>query len=101
MLERSRRRFRNRLRQTGRAALWNENRIRTGGVRGANDSAEIMRIFDAIEKHQQFRAGDCIVVFRIAMRGAQGNHTLVSRPVGNAIERFARLKSHGDIALAA
>src|SRR5205807_5625156 len=58
-------------------------------------------ILDAVQQHDQVRTRYGSVVAGITVRRADGDHTLVSGAVGHTIQGFARLESHGDVALTA
>src|SRR5213083_1350408 len=60
-----------------------------------------MRILHTIEQDHKLRAGYDIVVFGIAVRGAQCNNSLMYRAIRDPVERLTRLEPDGDVAFAA
>jgi DNA-binding transcriptional MerR regulator len=83
------------------AALRNDDGGRAGRVRGANDSAEIVRVLDAIEDDMQSSAKGGFIEGGVFFSGAESNHALMRGAAGGAIELIAGLESHGNFALAA
>src|ERR1019366_304910 len=77
-----------------RAPLRNHHRARARRVGRADDGAQVVGIFDAVEHHQHFARGHGVEV-GIPLSGAHGHHALVRRGAGHAVERRARLKAHG------
>jgi hypothetical protein len=49
MFQCSGRGFRHGFSESGGAAIWNQNRRCSGGMRGADDGAQVVRIFDAVQ----------------------------------------------------
>lgn len=89
MLERTGRGFGHRFGESRGPALGNEDCCRAGCVRGANDCAEVMRIFDAVEDDEELRVLQNLVEIAIALGCAERDHALVSGVVRNAIEHLA------------
>src|SRR4029077_8191407 len=71
------------------------------GKRGADDCAQVVGIFDAVEQHNQVRVLDGLLISGIAMGRPDGDNPLVRGAVCDAIQSFTRLEPHRNIALAA
>ena len=98
---------RDRVRETSGAAFGNNYAMSAGGKGSADDGAEIVRIFDAIEENNQtqvifgficviddvFEGGGCA-------HGGDRDDALVLAGVGEAIELAAIFKTNGDAARA-
>ena len=85
--------------QAGGAAFRNYDAVGAGGERGANNGAEIVRIFDAVEKNEEaLRSFGCEQVFEFdrGFRGAECGHALMFARAGEAIELDAIFESYGD-----
>ena len=76
-------------------AFPNHNGIGAGGMGGAHNGAEVVRIFDAIEDDEQARviSGGNGIEVHIFVRGAEGHDALMSDSLCGAIEGFARLEA--------
>ena len=81
------------VRDAGRAPFRNDHRARAGRVRRADDGAEIVRIFHAIEHDHELRRGGGVEIGVLAGR-AHGNHALMRGTAGQPIQRSARLEPH-------
>jgi len=98
---------RDRVGEAGGAALGDDNPVSSGGESGANDRAEIVWIFDAVEKNDKAALvlggiGALEDVFERGGRasGGDGNNALMIAGVGEAVEIAAVLETHGNVALA-
>src|SRR6267154_2075225 len=60
----------------------------------SHDGAQIVRIFHAIQYHQQLRAFQHLVELGITLRGAKSHDALMRGAIRSAIERIARFKAH-------
>ena len=94
---------RNRIRQTDGSALRDHHAMRTGGQRRANNRAQIVWIFHAVEQHDQALLPFRLIGVRddVFQRGrcARGNHgydALMIARVGQAIELPAIFEAHRD-----
>ncbi len=83
------------------AAFRNHDGGCAGCVRGTNDRAEIMRIFDAVEDDMQSTARGGFIEGRVFFSGAESNDSLMGGAASGAIELIAGLESHGNFAFAA
>ena len=101
MRERAGRRFPDRLRESGSPPLRNEYRLSARGVGGADNSAQVVRIFDPIEQHDELCAHDNVRVRGISMRRSDGHDALVRGAIRHAVQSLARLEPHRDLAAAA
>ena len=99
--ERSRRGFGDNIGQWGRAAFGNHHGRGSGGVRGADDRAEIMRVFDSIEDDVQSARGGGFLERHVFFNGSERDHALMRGGAGSAVERFPRLETQRNPALAA
>jgi hypothetical protein len=100
VFKRARGRLGNRFCQSRGSPLGYEHRVDSHGLCGANDGAEIVRIFHAIEHNQQLRARDRLVEIRVPVNGAKRNDALMlHRAGGGAIQGLAGLKAQRDRAL--
>ena len=84
--------LRDRARQRCRAAFRNKHRICAGGLGGAQTSAQVARIFNAVEYYDQgffeLAPTRLKILFRCRRKGAPfGRDTLVVAPVGNPRQR--------------
>ena len=101
MFERAGRGLGHHVGQSRRAALRDDDGVGAGGMRGANDGAQIVRILDAIEEHEQARAARDVLEAAIFLRRAQRHHALMRgacRPAGRA--RAAARSAAGSSAAA-
>ncbi len=87
--------------ETGGAPFRHQNACSARGVRGPDDGAKIVRIFDAIENQQQLCAGKDILDFRIISGCAEGDHALMRHASARAIQGVARFKSYRYVVVAA
>lgn len=92
---------RNDFREPRGAALRNHDRGRAGGVSGAQDSAQIVGIFDAIEQDVQAAGAGGFFEAGIMLGRAKGDHALMRGARRGSIQLFPRLETYGDAALAA
>ena len=77
-----------------RATLRNDDGSGARRVGGADDGAEVVRIFHAVEHHQHLAGSDRIEVGVLA-RGAQGDHALVGRGTGQTVQGGTLFEAHG------
>lgn len=87
--------------ETGGAALRNHDGRGAGGVCGADDRAEIVRILDTVENHVQTAAGDSLLECGVFGGGTDPDDALMRDAARGAIEMVARFEADGDAALAA
>ena len=78
--------------QPGGAAFRDDDSAGSGGVRGADDCTQVVRIFHAVEDYEKLSAGFDAVQFRVLLFGADGHHALVGLDAGHAIQRAAILE---------
>ena len=93
MFQRAGRRLGDHIRDAGGAALGNDDGSGAGGVGGADDGAEIVRIFHAVEHDEHLARCDGFEVGVLA-RGAEGDDALVRGGTGQAVQRGARFEAH-------
>ena len=93
--------------ESGGSAFGNDHTVRACGEGGANDGAEIVRIFDAVEKDDEAFAsvigafvggGENAFERRRSARGGQGDDSLMIFRVGETIQLAAVFKADGNIA---
>ena len=101
VLKRTRRGLRDRVGQAGRAPFGNQDRVRTGGIGGADDRPEVVWILHAVEKDKQPGVFGYFVDFSIPCGSAECDHTLVRLVRGRPVQHRTRLKSDLDVLLAA
>ena len=98
VLARSGRNFCDGARHAGRAALGNHHAVRAGRVGRAQDRAQIVRIFHAIEHDDQriFRAlgGDHIFEIVVLFGRRDGDHALMRRVARQFVEFGALQETH-------
>ena len=94
MFQRARRSLGHDVGDARRAALRDDDGAGAGGVRGADDGAQIVRIFHAVEHHQHLGRGDGIEVGVLARR-AEGDDALMGRAAGQPVQGGTRLKANG------
>ena len=82
------------------AAFRHYDGIGPRGMGGTDDGAEVVGIFDAIEKNEQARVPGNGIQLRITVGCAEGDNALVRDAFGRAIQRFARFKPQGNGAFA-
>lgn len=87
--------------EAGGAAFGDENGIGAGGVGGADDGAEVVRIFDAIEQDEALGVGQDVFFGRVLLGRAEGDDALMGGALHDAVNGFAGFKTHGDLGLAA
>ena len=85
------------------AALGDEDAVDSGGIGGAEERAEVLRVFDAVEREDQAGSGTGEEVFEVEeFAGADdGDDALMGRGMGEAGELFAGLEAETDVVLAA
>ena len=88
--------FGDRFGETGGAALRQADGIGAGGMRGANNRPEVMRILHAVQYDDQFRSVQDILEFAIPMRSAKSHDALMGCTAGRAVQRLAWLEADGD-----
>ncbi len=96
MFQRSRGCFGDCFGQSGGPAVRHDHSARPRRVRGANNGAQIVRIFHAVQDDQQSRIGQHLIQLRITVRGAKRHHALMRRAIGCPIQRLARFKAQRD-----
>src|SRR5580693_4311557 len=98
---------RDRVRQADCAALRNDHAMSAGGQSRSNDGAEIVRIFDAVEKNDESfltvirgLVGCRENTFQCGWRagGGQTDDALMVSRIGKTIELPAVFKANGDVA---
>ena len=97
---------RNRFRKTGSAALRDDDTIGASGQGRADDGAEIVRVFHAVQQNKKCfarwaggAAGDQIIQIVRLLGGRQGDDTLMLAGAREAIELRAVLEANSDTAL--
>ncbi len=78
------------------AALRDDDRGGAGCVRGSYDSAEIVRIFDAVEHDNQLGIRGDIFQLPVRLIGAKGDDSLMNSALGSPVKRVARLEPNRD-----
>jgi DNA-binding transcriptional MerR regulator len=87
--------------QAGGAALGNDDGGGSGGVRGADNRTQIVRVLYAVQHDVQPAVCRGFVQAGVLGRGSQGDHSLVRNSTGRAVQRFAGLEAYRNFALAA
>src|SRR5579883_2028688 len=87
--------------ESGGAAFRDDDCRGSSSMRGADDRAEIVRIFHAIENHVEPAGGRGPVEARILSCGSQGDDALMVGSAGSAVEMFTSFESDGDFLFAA
>ncbi len=85
------------IRQTCGAPLGNDHRVRPCGVGRADDSAEIVRVLDAVQQHQHPGRADYTFQGDVAVRGGYRDHALMGGASRQPVERGPRLEADGDL----
>ena len=83
------------LRESGGTPFGNDNSVRAGGVGCADDRAEIVRIFDAVEDNEQFGRGRDIPQVRVLLLATERDNALMRFHPRETVERAAFFKSYG------
>src|SRR5580704_12414398 len=81
------------------AAFRNYDAICAGCERGTHDGAQVVRIFDSVEKNEKaLRSFGCKQVFQFerGFRGGEGGDALMFTRAGEAIQLKTVLKSYGN-----
>ena len=81
------------------AAVGDEESIDAGGVSGANDGSEVVRIFDTVEEDEALGAGE-IVEGGVFLGCSESDDALMDGAFGSAFEGFTGLEADGDVGLA-
>jgi hypothetical protein len=98
---------RDRVRQPDCAAFRNDHAMRAGGEGRSNDGAEIVRIFDAVEKNNESFASVTSTLVRCrenafecgwCARGGKSDDTLMIFRIGKAVELAAVFKADRNVA---
>jgi len=79
--------------ESGGAAFRHYDRARSGRVRGANDGAEVMRIFHAIEHNDQRRMRGYVFEFRVLLFRAERDDALMGFDARETVHRAAIFKA--------
>ena len=87
--------------EAGGATFGDDDSYCSGGVRGADDGSEVVRIFDAVEDDVQSAGGDGLFQRGEFLGGSKGDNALVGSTLRRSVERFAGFKADGDLAIAA
>ncbi len=86
--------FRDGFGESGGTAIGNQNGRCAGGMRGSDDGAQVVRIFHAIQYHQQSRPFQNLVEPGIFLRGAERHDALMRGAIRSAVERIAGFEAH-------
>ena len=84
-----------------RAAFRDDYACGAGGVGGADDGSQVVRIFDAVEHHVQAARGDRLVERRIFFGRAERDYALMIGAAGRPVQVLTRFETHGNRAFAA
>lgn len=79
------------------AAFGDDYSVGAGGMGGADNCPEIVRIFDAIEDDEEFGGGRDVVQIGVLLFGAERDDSLMRFHAGETIERAAVLKPYGGV----
>jgi len=90
-----------RFRQPGRAALRNHDSGGSGGVRRADNRAQIVRVLDAVKDHVHAARARRVRERRILSGGAVRDHTLVRRAPRRPVQLLARFETNRYVTLPA
>ena len=97
----------NRVGESGGASLRNDNAVCAGGERRADDGAEVVRVFNAVEQDDETAlifggvgASEDVVESGGSTGGGDGDHTLMIAGVGKAVEIGAIFEADGNLSLA-
>src|SRR6185369_6375121 len=71
----------------------------SGGVSGADDGAEVVRVLDSVEDDDE-GAGGGLVEIGVLTGGAHGDDALVGGGAGEAVEGVTGLEADGDVGAA-
>ena len=93
--------------ESGGAAFGDDDAVCSGGERGANDGAEVVGVFDAVEKDDETTlaiggvgGGENVFECGGSAGGGDSDDALMIAGVGKAIELSAVFEADGDAALA-
>jgi hypothetical protein len=87
--------------EAGGAALGDYDGGGARGMRGADDRAEVVGIFDAVEHYVQAASGGGVFDRGETLHRSNGDDSLMSRTAGGAVQMIASFKADGDCAFAA
>jgi hypothetical protein len=87
--------------EPGGAAFGDDDSAGSGGIGGADDGAEIVRILHTVEDDEHASTGGDVVERGVGVSGSEGDDTLVDRAGGEAVECVTRLESDWDTGFAA
>ena len=83
----------------GGAAVGQQDRVGTGGMGRADDGAQIVGIFDAVEQDEKLSGGRKLRELGVTLAGGESDDALVGSGFAGAVESLPRLIAHGDIGL--
>ena len=78
--------FGDRFSKPGRSAFRDNNRPRSGRVRGTDDRAKVVGIFDTVQDNEEFSRGGDIVKFGVLLFSSERNYSLVGFDAGEPIQ---------------
>ncbi len=81
--------------QPRRAPLGNHYRVGPRRVRRTDNGSEVVRVLDAVQDHQKFRALGDLIERDVPVRRAQRYDALVRGAAGQPVQSLARLETHG------
>ena len=87
-------------RKPGGAAFRDDDGAGSRGMGGADDRAEIVRIFDAVQDDEEFGRGGDIFEFGVLLFSSERDDSLMRFDAGEAIERATILKADRRAAFA-
>ncbi len=83
--------------EADRSPFGDDDSVGSGGMRGTDDGAQIVWIFDAIENYDEAGIGGYFVEFGILRGGAESDDALVRIAAGETAEGSAFFEAYGDI----
>lgn len=86
--------------QPRRAALGHDHGGGSGGVGGAHDGAQVVRVLDAVQDNDEPRALQDVLQFAVLDGGSQSEDTLVRADARQPVQGLAGLEANRDAALA-
>jgi hypothetical protein len=83
--------------ESGGTAFGDDHGVGSGGMGGADNSPEIVRIFYTIEDDEEFGGGSNVVQLSVLFFGAKCDNSLVRLDAGETVERAAIFEPDGSV----
>jgi hypothetical protein len=77
------------------AAFGDHDGAGSRSVSGANDGAQVVRIFDSVQHDQKFGSGGDVFELRVFLFGTESDDTLMGLGAGETVQRASVFETHG------